>query len=63
MQLLERQDEVDGLIDELRKPVADILEEPLNQILLTRVAIAEINASPKKAYELVSQVFSWIEYG
>ena len=43
MQLLERPDDVDGLIDELRKPVADCLEEPLHQILLTRVAVAEIN--------------------
>jgi len=63
MQLLERQDDVDGLIDELRKPVANCLEEPLQQILLTRVAVAEINCSPKKACELLSQVFSWIECG
>jgi hypothetical protein len=63
MQLLDRQDDVDGLIDELRKPVADCLEEPLQQILLTRVAVAEINCSPRKACELLSQVFSWIECG
>jgi len=63
MQLLERQDDVDGLIDELRKPVADYLEEPLQQILLTRVAVADINCSRRKAGELVSQVFSWIEFG
>jgi hypothetical protein len=63
MQLLERQDDVDGLIDELRKPVADYLEEPLQQILLTRVAVAEINCSRRKACELLSQVFSWIECG
>ena len=63
MQLLERQDDVDGLIDELRKPVADCLEEPLQQILLTRVAVAEINCSRRKACELLSQVFSWIECG
>lgn len=63
MQLLERQDDVDGLIDELRKPVADCLEEPLQQMLLTRVAVAEINCSRRKACELVSQVFSWIECG
>ena len=63
MQLLERQDDVDGLIDELRKPVADCLEEPLQQILLTRVAVAEINCSRRKASELVSEVFSWIECG
>ena len=63
MQLLERQDDVDGLIEELRKPVADHLEEPLQQILLTRVAVAEINCSCRKALELLSQVFSWIECG
>ena len=63
MQLLERQDDVNGLIDELRKPVADRLEEPLQQILLTRVAVAEINCSHRKACELLSQVFSWIECG
>ena len=63
MQLLDRQDDVDGLIDELRKPVADYLEEPLQQILLTRVAVAEINCSRRKACELLSQVFSWIECG
>jgi hypothetical protein len=63
MQLLERQDDVDGLIDELSKPVADCLEEPLQQILLTRVVVAEINCSRRKACELLSQVFSWIECG
>ncbi len=63
LQLLERQDDVDGLIDELRKPVADYLEEPLQQILLTRVAVAGINCSRAKVCELLSQVFSWIECG
>ncbi|MBN1840717.1 MAG: hypothetical protein JW883_00335 [Deltaproteobacteria bacterium] len=63
MQLLERRDDVDGLIDELRKPVADYLDEPLQQILLTRVAVSEINCSRRKACELLSQVFSWIECG
>jgi len=63
MQLLERQDDVDGLIDELCKPMTDCLEEPLQQILLTRVAVAEINCSRRKACELLSQVFSWIECG
>lgn len=63
MQLLDRQDDVDGLIDELSKPVADCLVEPLQQILLTRVAVAEINCSYRKARELLSQVFSWIECG
>lgn len=63
MQLLERQDDVDGLIDELRKPVADCLEEPLQQILLTRVAVTELNCSRKKSCELLTQVFSWIEFG
>jgi hypothetical protein len=63
MQLLQRQDDVDGLIDELRKPVVDCLEEPLQQILLTRMAVAETNSSRRKAYELVSEVFSWIECG
>ncbi|CAB5119131.1 hypothetical protein D3OALGB2SA_2869 [Olavius algarvensis associated proteobacterium Delta 3] len=63
MQLLERQDEVDGLIDELCKPLADCLEEPFQQILLTRVAVAEINCSRRKACELLSRVFSWIEFG
>ena len=63
MQLLERRDDVDRLIDELRKPVADYLEEPLQQILLTRVAVAEINCSRRKACEVLSQVFSWIECG
>ena len=51
------------MIDELRKPVVDCLEEPLQQILLTRVAVAETNSSRRKAYELVSEVFSWIECG
>jgi len=63
MQLLERQDDVDGLIDELRKPVSDCLDEPVQQILLTRLAVAELNCSRSKASELVSQVFSWIECG
>ncbi len=63
MQLLERQDDVDGLIDELCKPVADCLEEPFQQILLTRVAVAEINCSRRKAFELLLKVFSWIECG
>jgi hypothetical protein len=62
MQLLERQDDVDGLIDELCRPVADCLEEPLQQILLARVAVSELNCSRKKACELLSQVFSWIEF-
>lgn len=63
MQLLERRDEVDGLIDELCKPLADCLEEPFQQILLTRVAVAEINCSRRKTCELLSQFFSWIECG
>lgn len=63
MQLLERQDDVDALIEEVRKPVSDRLDEPLQQILLTRLAVAEINCSRSKACELVSQVFSWIECG
>ncbi|MBI5604358.1 MAG: hypothetical protein HY879_13510 [Deltaproteobacteria bacterium] len=63
MQLLERQDDVDGLIDELCKPLADSLEEPLQQILLTRLAVAEINCSRRKVCELLSEVFSWIECG
>jgi hypothetical protein len=63
MQLLQRQDDVDGLIDELRKPVVDCLEEPLRQILLTRLAVADSNCSRRKASELVSEVFSWIECG
>ena len=63
MLLLDRQDDVDGLIDELLKPVTDCLEEPLQQILLTRVAVADINCSRRKASELLSQVFSWIECG
>lgn len=63
MQLIERQDDVDGLIDKLCKPVADCLVRPLQQILLTRVAVADINCSYRKARELLSQVFSWIECG
>lgn len=63
MQLLERQDDVDGLIEELRKPMADCLEEPLQQILLTRVAVADINCSRTKVSDLLLQVFSWIESG
>ncbi|MFA6922426.1 MAG: HEAT repeat domain-containing protein, partial [Gallionella sp.] len=63
MQLLERQDDVDELIEELRKPVTDCLEEPLQQILITRIAVTELNCSRKKACELLSQVFSWIEFG
>jgi hypothetical protein len=63
MHLLERQDDVDGLIKELREPVADCLDEPLQQIMLARLAVAEINSSPSTARELLSQVFSWIECG
>lgn len=63
MQLLERQDDVDGLIDKLAMPVAECLDEPLQKILLTRVVVAQTNCSRKKAYELLSQVFSWIECG
>lgn len=63
MQLLERQDEVDGLIEELRKPASDHLDEPLQKILLTRLAVAETNCSRRKARELVSQIFAWIECG
>jgi hypothetical protein len=63
IQLLNRQDDVDQLIDELRKPAADSLDEPLQQILLTRVAVTETNCSPSKARELLLQVFSWIECG
>lgn len=63
MQLLERQDDVDLLIDELRETPPSSLEEPLRQILLTRIAVAETNCSRGKALQLVSQVFSWIEFG
>ncbi|WP_434348710.1 hypothetical protein ACN6A1_15910 [Myxococcus virescens] len=63
LQLLDRQDEVDLLIEELRKPVADCLDEPGQQILLTRVAVADTNCSRNKACEIISQVFSWIECG
>ncbi|MCP4337349.1 MAG: NACHT domain-containing protein [Desulfobulbaceae bacterium] len=63
LQLLERQDEVDSLIDELRKPAVNYLEEPFQQIILTCVAVAEINCSRGKAHELLTQVFSWIECG
>nr|WP_319393779.1 NACHT domain-containing protein [uncultured Desulfobacter sp.] len=63
LQLLERQDEIDSLIDELRKPVANNLEEPFQQIILTRVAVSEVNCSRGKAHELLTQVFSWIECG
>lgn len=63
MQLIERKDDVDELIDELCKPVSDCLDEPLQKILLTRVAVADINCSRSAACELLSQVFSWIECG
>ncbi len=63
MQLLERQDDVDGLIEELRRPASDHLDEPLQQILLTRLAVADTNCSRRKACELVMQIFSWIECG
>ena len=63
LQLIERQDDVDKLIDKLHEPVSNYLEEPLQQILLTRIAVAEINCSRSKAHELLSDIFSWIECG
>ncbi len=63
MQLLQRQNDVDDLIDELRKPTSDCLDEPLQQILLTRLTVAETNCSRGKARELATQIFSWIECG
>ena len=63
LQLLDRQDDVDLLIEELRKPVTDCLDEPGQQILLARLAVADTNCSRGKACEIMSQVFSWIECG
>jgi hypothetical protein len=63
LQLLDRQDDVDLLIEELRKPVTDCLDEPGQQILLARLAVADTNCSRGKACEIISQVFSWVECG
>lgn len=63
LQLLERQGDTDLLIEELRKSVSDFLDEPGQQILLGRIAVANTNCSRSKAREIVSQVFSWIECG
>ncbi|NTX60376.1 hypothetical protein HUA74_06860 [Myxococcus sp. CA051A] len=63
LQLLDRQDDVDLLIEELRKPVANCLGESGQQVLLARVAVADTNCSRNKAREIVSQVFTWLECG
>lgn len=63
LQLLERPDDVDGLLELLRAPVSDILDQPSQQILLARLAAAETNASRSKLYELSMEVFGWIECG
>lgn len=63
MQLLERPTDVDQLIEELRKPAAEVLDEPGRQILLVRLAASETNCSQGKASELARQVFRWIECG
>jgi hypothetical protein len=63
LQLLDRQDDVDLLIEELRKPVTDYLDEPGQQILLPRLAASDTNCSRGKACEIMLQVFSLIECG
>ena len=62
MQLLERQDDVDGLIEEIRKPVSDCLDEPPTNPAHSSSG-SQINCSRSKARELMTQVFSWIECG
>lgn len=63
LQLLSCQNKVDLLIDELRKPVANSLDEPLQKIILARLSARETNCSQTKANELIADVFSWIECG
>ena len=63
LQLHNCQDEVDLLIDKLREPVQNSLDEPLQKILLTRLSVRETNCSQTKARELISDVFNWIECG
>lgn len=63
LQLLERPTDVDQLIEELRKPAAEALDEPGRQILLARLSAAETNCSRSKACDLARQAFSWIECG
>ena len=63
LQIMERTDEVDALIDVLTTPPADAVDEPGRQLLLTRLAVAPVNSSRSKARGLVTQSFHWIERG
>jgi hypothetical protein len=62
-QMLSRADEVDKLVDLLRSEVADPLERPIQQILLTRLASSPINCTRRKAREVMAEAFGWIERG
>lgn len=62
-QMLPRPADVDELLDIIREPAADPLEAPLREILLCRLASAEINCSRKTARQIMEQVFGWIELG
>lgn len=63
LQLLERSNDVNLLIDEIAKPTSDPLDEPGQRILLARVAAADTNCSRGKATEVATRVFDWIEFG
>lgn len=63
LQLPARPNETDQLIDELAKPAGDPLEEPMQQILLARIAAADTSCSRRKAIELAEAAFQLIECG
>lgn len=63
LQMLERPGDVDELIELLRGPVDDVLDEPVQKILLTRLGVAALNCSRGKSRALVMEAFDWIERG
>jgi len=63
LQLQARSSDADQLIDELAKPTGDPLDEPVQQILLARIAAADTNCSRRKATELAEGAFQRIEFG
>ncbi|WP_145928668.1 NACHT domain-containing protein [Termitidicoccus mucosus] len=63
LQLQARPSDADQLVDELAKPTGEPMDEPVQQILLARIAAADTSCSRRKATELAERAFQWIECG